>query len=305
MATSHDPDSEFEIFVAEALRSAGYEAIPQIGAGDYFIDLGVRHPSYPHGFLAGIECDGAMYHSAKSAKDRDALRQGVLEDMGWTIYRVWSTDWFNDPRSETRKLVSFLEQLRNQKTKVANSMDELPWETEHVQSEQVSEDENHSPESHDLLEDWDDENGSFDESQDFTSNRPLDTGKSIDSSNIQLPLAPGSSNDQTAESSSHIVEENDPPLRTVSSDSLISVDRARQQLIRLREGGLQRRFRDSPRDRGLLRRSMLEALLNARPATIEEFQRDIPQSLRLNTDKQQIDGFLEDVLTIINRINPN
>ena len=128
--STREPDSEFEVYVADALRSAGYEAVPQVGAGGYFIDVGVRHPSYRHGFLAGIECDGAMYHSAKSAKDRDALRQGVLEDLGWTIYRVWSTDWFNDPQGETQKLVAFLEQLKDQKTQPPEIADELPSEAE-------------------------------------------------------------------------------------------------------------------------------------------------------------------------------
>ena len=128
--TTREPDSEFEVYVADALRSAGYEAVPQVGAGGYFIDVGVRHPLYRHGFLAGIECDGAMYHSAKSAKDRDALRQGVLEDLGWTIYRVWSTDWFNDSRGETQKLVAFLEQLRDQKKQPTEIVDELPWDAE-------------------------------------------------------------------------------------------------------------------------------------------------------------------------------
>ena len=300
--TGRDPDSEFEIFVADALRAAGYEVIPQIGAGGYFIDLGVRHPSYLHGFLAGIECDGATYHSAKSAKDRDALRQGVLEDMGWSIYRVWSTDWFNDSRSETRKLIAYLEQLRSQKTKAAESKEELPWETNLVQSEQDPEDKGHSPESQELLEYWDDGDDLSDEFQGFTNEGPLGTGNSVDSSSIQLPLAPGSPDSPTEESSSRVAEESGPPS---STDSLISVDRARQQLIRLREGSLRRRFRDSPRDQGLLRRSMLEALLNSRPSSKEQFQMDIAQSLRLNTDPQQIDEFLDYVLAIINQISPH
>jgi very-short-patch-repair endonuclease len=300
--TGRDPDSEFEVFVADALRSAGYEAVPQIGAGGYFIDLGVRHPSYPHGFLAGIECDGATYHSAKSAKDRDALRQGVLEDMGWTIYRVWSTDWFNDPRNETRKLVTFLDQLRSQKLKATDSTEQLPWEADQVQIEEDSEQEDYPSESQELFENGDDEDNQSDGFQGFTNEESLGTVNSVDSSSIQLPLEPNSPNSQTEESSSRAVEESRPPS---STDSFISVDRARQQLIRLREGSLQRRFRDSPRDQGLLRRSMLEALLNSKPTSKEQFQRDIPQSLRFNTDSQQIDEFLEHVLAIIQQINPH
>jgi very-short-patch-repair endonuclease len=72
----------------------------------FFIDLAVRHPERPGSFLLGIECDGASYHSAKSARDRDRWRQVILENLGWNIHRVWSTDWFRDPRRETDKIVA-------------------------------------------------------------------------------------------------------------------------------------------------------------------------------------------------------
>jgi len=106
-----EPDSDFEVFVADALKQHGYEVRTQVGVAGFRIDLGVRHSSYPHGYLLGIECDGATYHSAKSARDRDALRQEILEQLGWRLYRIWSTDWFNDPRGETDKLVRHLRQL--------------------------------------------------------------------------------------------------------------------------------------------------------------------------------------------------
>jgi hypothetical protein len=70
----------------------------------YFVDIGVRHHEWPHGFILGVECDGASYHSAKSARDRDRLRQEVLEGLGWRLHRVWSTDWFNNPQREVEKL---------------------------------------------------------------------------------------------------------------------------------------------------------------------------------------------------------
>jgi hypothetical protein len=59
----------------------------------------------------GIECEGATYHSAKAARDRDRLRQEVLEQIGWRLYRIWSTDWFADPDRETTKLIGYLQEL--------------------------------------------------------------------------------------------------------------------------------------------------------------------------------------------------
>ena len=102
--TSNEPDSDFEVFVIEQIRSIGCTPVPQVGVAGYFVDIGVRHPEWPHGFILGVECDGAAYHSAKSARDRDRLRQEVLEGLGWQLHRIWSTDWFNNPRQETERL---------------------------------------------------------------------------------------------------------------------------------------------------------------------------------------------------------
>ncbi|PCH94954.1 MAG: hypothetical protein COB84_06845 [Rhodobacteraceae bacterium] len=107
--TGKEPDSDFEISVMEKLESIGCEVIPQVGVAGFFIDLGVKHPDYPYGFMMGIECDGAAYHSSKSARDRDRTRQEVLEGLGWEIYRIWSTDWFHNPDKEFDKLKLHIE----------------------------------------------------------------------------------------------------------------------------------------------------------------------------------------------------
>ena len=112
--------SEFQDHIANVLKQKGYDVKQEIGVGGYFIDIGIRHPSFPNGYLLGVEADGASYHSSKSARDRDRLRQQVLEGLGWTLYRVWSTDWYNHQENETEKLVNFIEQqaaLKKQQTK--------------------------------------------------------------------------------------------------------------------------------------------------------------------------------------------
>lgn len=105
------PDSDFEVAVADRLRNHGFSVAAQVGVAGYFIDLAVRSPLNPDSYLLGIECDGATYHSAKSARDRDRLRQEVLESRGWKLYRIWSTDWYGDPDRETNRLVALLERL--------------------------------------------------------------------------------------------------------------------------------------------------------------------------------------------------
>ena len=102
------PDSEFERFVIQQLENKGFIAVPQVGVAGYFIDIGVKHPDYKHGFIMSVECDGASYHSSKSARDRDRLRQQVIEGLGWEFHRIWSTDWFSDPKGETERLINNL-----------------------------------------------------------------------------------------------------------------------------------------------------------------------------------------------------
>ena len=109
ISTGVPTESPFEEHVKEKLVAVGYDVTPQVGVARYRIDLGVKHTEYPHGFLLGIECDGATYHSAKSVRDRDRLREAVLRGLGWDIYRIWSTDWFNDADREIQRLLDYLE----------------------------------------------------------------------------------------------------------------------------------------------------------------------------------------------------
>jgi transcription elongation GreA/GreB family factor len=109
-----EPDSDFEIAVIDMLKMHGYDVTPQLGVAGYRIDIAVKHPDAPGAYLAAIECDGATYHSALSVRDRDRIRQEILESLGWRgrIWRIWSTDWFRTPRQETEKLIRYLEDLR-------------------------------------------------------------------------------------------------------------------------------------------------------------------------------------------------
>ena len=110
-----EPKSDFEITIAHRLAKYRYEVVPQVGVSGYFVDLGVRHADFPGQFIVGVECDGATYHSAKSARDRDRLREEVLKGQGWILYRIWSTDWFRDPNGEMRKLLEFIELQADQR----------------------------------------------------------------------------------------------------------------------------------------------------------------------------------------------
>jgi hypothetical protein len=110
--TGRAPDSDFEIAVTDALSKEGFACIPQVGAAGFFIDVAVVDPGNPGRYLMGIECDGATYHSAKSTRDRDRLRQAILERLGWRISRIWSTDWFKNPSGELAPIIQQLHELK-------------------------------------------------------------------------------------------------------------------------------------------------------------------------------------------------
>ncbi len=130
--TGREPDSDFEIAVMNALRDEGFECIPQVGVAGYFIDVAVVDPGTPGRYLMGIECDGTTYHSAKSARDRDRLRQSMLERLGWEIRRIWSTDWFRrNPRGE---LAPIIRELHKLKTPVIVERPEVQSEVDKIEA---------------------------------------------------------------------------------------------------------------------------------------------------------------------------
>lgn len=109
-ATGIEPMSPFEEAVIAALSDKGYVVRPQVGSAGFFLDIGICDPENHDRFILGIECDGAKYHSARSARDRDRLRQEVLERRGWRIHRIWSTDWWLHQNRELKRTFEAIEQ---------------------------------------------------------------------------------------------------------------------------------------------------------------------------------------------------
>lgn len=109
------PESPFEEAVAGALAARGWQVAPQVmprvGVSGFRLDLAVRHPARAGRFLAGIECDGATYRRAATARDRDKVRPEVLRGLGWHILRVWSIDWWRDHAGAAERLDEALRAL--------------------------------------------------------------------------------------------------------------------------------------------------------------------------------------------------
>ncbi len=102
----------FERQVEDELERAGIELRRDIGSSRHPVDFGILDGEVPGLFICGIECDGPHYRRAETVRDRDRLRRQVLEARGWTIHRVWSTDWFKDRPGQVQRLLGLIAATR-------------------------------------------------------------------------------------------------------------------------------------------------------------------------------------------------
>ena len=100
----------FEDSIYEYLVAHNYTVERKVGCSGYRMDLAVVHPNKPGHYVLGIECDGETYFAARTVRERERLRQTVLEEMGWKLYRIWSTDFIKNPFVEGQKLLEAVEQ---------------------------------------------------------------------------------------------------------------------------------------------------------------------------------------------------
>jgi very-short-patch-repair endonuclease len=94
----------FEKDVRDRLAACGITVVPQYGVGGYRVDFAATHPQDPGRMVLAIEADGASYRRSGSVRDRDRLRGEHLQRLGWSFHRLWSTNWFADPRAEVAKV---------------------------------------------------------------------------------------------------------------------------------------------------------------------------------------------------------
>lgn len=137
-STAAETESLFEREVYQELTRRGLKLQPQVGVAGYRIDLGVIDDEFPGRYLCGIECDGAAYHSCETARDRDRLRQQVLEARGWTIHRMWSTDWFKDRQGQIGRMLALVEATRNSAREEAAAEEEARARAEELAAGQAA-----------------------------------------------------------------------------------------------------------------------------------------------------------------------
>jgi very-short-patch-repair endonuclease len=257
-----EPDSDFEAEVAYRLRLRKLHVETQVGVSGFKIDLGVRHPDHFDKFIVGIECDGAAYHSTKSARDRDRLREEVLRGLGWEILRVWSTDWFDDPDFQTERLVKQIEKLRLRSV--------VPYEDYIIAPVYAS--------------------GPFEPEQEKEILLPQRT----------IDAADGDGGDiwRVGEAVSSMTSSSFMPTKS----GPLSGAEAAQELRSFRDTIIAVEMENWESQRSILRESMIETLVNQRVSDPEDWFRKVPQFQRLGTNAVEKQRYLDRICGIVDRI---
>jgi hypothetical protein len=90
------------------IRQEGFIVDFNFGVSGIFVDMAVQSKGKPGTYIAAIQLDGPNYLSSNSARDRDHLKPIVLEGLGWNVLRVWTPEWFKNPRLETERIIQAL-----------------------------------------------------------------------------------------------------------------------------------------------------------------------------------------------------
>lgn len=114
--------------LSEFLESKGFKVDLGIGTSGFKVDLAIIDPENPKQYLLGILLDNKSHASSKSSRDRLLVQESVLKLLGWNIIKVWSLDWWESAGKEGNRILSQIEQIRNQPK--TEKLDTIPSDAE-------------------------------------------------------------------------------------------------------------------------------------------------------------------------------
>lgn len=302
------PDSDFEIAVATALKARGFNCVAQVGVRGYYIDITIKDPEDPAQFILGVECDGATYHSSKCARERDHLREMVLESLGWKLHHVWSTDWFRAPEFEIDSIEQHVRRLLTLRHKVHI----------HPQPQFISEPWKHDPEGY--------RQGVFDwlSEQDSDADRRIPKLQNITKDNLssvknsQITRNPQSTTQQKPVNLRHKerhdlddildnVLSNSPTYQgtvgSISSSKTTISNTPKRKLLTSKldtiDQKIREEFPDVSPEHQLLSVPMRNFLINWDSPDKDTFTTDCPLAIRSKIDPRIATKYLQEVLKIV------
>ena len=95
-------------YIAEELASYGYDCRYDVGVSGFKIDVAVVDPKDRKRFVLAIMCDTP---NRFSTKDRNILQIQTLKRNNWNVLRLFSVNYYNNPKREIKKIKDLLDKL--------------------------------------------------------------------------------------------------------------------------------------------------------------------------------------------------
>ncbi len=95
-------------YIAEELASYGYECRYDLGVSGFKIDVAVVDPKNRQNFILAILCDTP---NRFSVKDRNVLQIQTLKRNNWNVVRLFTVNYYNNPKREIKKIKDLLDKL--------------------------------------------------------------------------------------------------------------------------------------------------------------------------------------------------
>ncbi len=90
--------------ISQSIQALGYVAEPQVTDAGFYISIKTQGSTSEQNSLLTIKCDSVTGEFKETARDRDRIKQDILESMGWRFYHSWSTDWFRNRNNEMQRI---------------------------------------------------------------------------------------------------------------------------------------------------------------------------------------------------------
>ena len=105
-------------YVAKELSAYGYDCRCDVGVSDFKVDVGVLDPKNKRNFILAVLCDGSKNFSVK---DKYVMQVNTLKRNNWNVIRLYSVNFFNNPKREIKKIKDFLDRLTSSQNNVSGS----------------------------------------------------------------------------------------------------------------------------------------------------------------------------------------
>ena len=112
--------------ICERLESHGFMTTTSVGRSNFKVDIAVSTPEHPEKYILGILCDGKTYYATKTTRDREIVQPNVMRMLGWSVMRVYTIDWYENPERSIQQILDELKEHKVDEVKSKTGKDNIP-----------------------------------------------------------------------------------------------------------------------------------------------------------------------------------